>query len=124
MIQSPLVTLGSSGLIKGFHQFCIEKACRKISRNMCTHEKFVREISMKHFVAGLVQPLPIPTTTWADLPMDFLGGLPNPRGLDIILVVVDSLTKYTHFIPLLHAYSAKEVAGMFVKEVVWLHSSS
>ena len=71
--------------------------------------------------AGLLQPLPIPASTWTDLSMDFLGGLPKAKGLDTILVVVDRLTKYAHFFALSHPYSAKEVAGLFIKEVVKLH---
>ena len=53
--------------------------------------------------------------------MDFIGGLPKAQGLDTILVVVDRLTKYSHFIALSHPYSAKEIAAIFVKEVVRLH---
>ena len=38
-----------------------------------------------------------------------LGGLPKSKGLDTILVVVDRLTKYSHFIASSHPYTAKEV---------------
>ena len=71
--------------------------------------------------AGLLQALPIPTSTWTDLSMDFLGGLPRSKGLDTTLVVVDRLTKYSHFIALSHPYIAKDVAKVFAKEVVRLH---
>ena len=71
--------------------------------------------------AGLLQPLAIPTTIWTDLSMDFLGGLPQARGVDTILVVVDRLSKYAHFLALAHPYTAKGVVELFVKEIVRLH---
>ncbi|XP_054778086.1 uncharacterized protein LOC129286074 [Prosopis cineraria] len=48
-------------------------------------------------------------------------GLPKFRGFDVILVVVDRLSKYSHFIALSHPYSAKTVAGLFYQEIVRLH---
>ena len=63
----------------------------------------------------------IPTTTWFDLFMDFIEDLPKAHGVDTTIVVVDYLAKYAHFIALCHPYTAKEVAGIFIKEVVRLH---
>ena len=38
-----------------------------------------------------------------------------------MFVVVDRLSKYEHFIPLKHPYTARKVAEIFAKEIVRLH---
>ena len=53
--------------------------------------------------------------------MDFIEGLPKVEGCSTILVVVDCLSKYAHFVCLKHPYSAKTVAAAFVKEIVRFH---
>lgn len=53
--------------------------------------------------------------------MDFIEGLPKSEGKDTILVVVDRLTKFGRFLTLKHPFTALQVAGVFVKEVVRLH---
>ncbi|PKI60573.1 hypothetical protein CRG98_019049 [Punica granatum] len=70
---------------------------------------------------GLLEPLPIPNKVWSDISMDFIEGLPRSQGRDSIIVVVDQLSKYAHFIALEHPYSAKEVAKAFVRGIVQLH---
>ena len=52
---------------------------------------------------------------WTSL-VDFLG-----LKADTIMVVVDRLTKYAHFMTLSHLFTTKDVATIFLKEVVRLH---
>ena len=42
---------------------------------------------------GLFQPIHIPAQKWSKISMDFFTGLPMSEGKDIILVIVDRLTK-------------------------------
>lgn len=71
--------------------------------------------------AGLLLPLPVPTSVWADIGLDFIEALPRVGGKSVILTVVDRFRKYCHFIPLAHPYSAESVAHAFFAEIVRLH---
>ena len=53
--------------------------------------------------------------------MDFISGLPMSQGLDTIMVVVDRLTKYVHFIGLSHPYFATKVVVLFAQNVMKLN---
>ena len=54
--------------------------------------------------------------------MDFVVGLPlTGRKHDSILVVVDRLTKSTHFPPVRTDYSLVKLAKLYIKEIVRLH---
>jgi transposase InsO family protein len=54
--------------------------------------------------------------------MDFIVGLPlTTRRHDSIFVVVDTLTKSAHFIPVRTTYQAPDIARVFISEIVRLH---
>lgn len=53
--------------------------------------------------------------------MDFLEGLPNSSGKQVIWVIVDRLIKYAHFIPLAHPYTPSDIAQLFLDNIFKLH---
>lgn len=92
-------------------------------------EKFVSECrvcqqikTMMQASGGLLQPLPIPTHVWDEITMDFITGLPMSKGQSIILVMVDHLSKCSHFGSLLVLNSAAKITELFTEMVVKLHS--
>lgn len=66
---------------------------------------------------GLLQPLPISQRPWAVMSTDFIEGLPNSRGKDTILVVIDRLTKYGHFVALSHPFTAMLIAQEYLNGI-------
>ena len=55
--------------------------------------------------------------------MDFIEGLPRSGGKDVILVVVDRLTKYSHFIALSRPFIVSVVAVAYLEYVFKLHGN-
>jgi transposase InsO family protein len=70
---------------------------------------------------GLLQPLPVPPSAWQVVSLDFVEGLPKSETMNAILVVVDKFSKFSHFIPLSHPFTALTVAKAFFSEVYRLH---
>jgi hypothetical protein len=53
--------------------------------------------------------------------MGFIEILPKSEGHDTILMVVDKLTKYAHFISLSHPFTTRTIVQLFLDNVFKLH---
>jgi hypothetical protein len=53
--------------------------------------------------------------------MDLITGLPKSRNKLVILVVVDHLSKYSHFFSVQHPFTTSTVAQLFMDQVFNLH---
>jgi transposase InsO family protein len=105
-IAENLYWVGMQKTIRDFVRAC----------DVCQRQKYAATTP-----GGLLQPLPIPNAIWEDISLDFITGFPKSKGFEAVLVVVDRLSKYSHFILMRHPYTAKSVAELFVKEIVRLH---
>lgn len=69
---------------------------------------FVKKIIVENLSPAVVlQRLPIPYRIWEDISM---YELPNSKGKTSVLVVVDRLSKYAHFVALSHPCSSEDIA--------------
>jgi hypothetical protein len=54
--------------------------------------------------------------------MDFITGLPkSTKQNDVIMVVVDKLSKTSHFIPIKSTCKAIDIASIYMKQILRLH---
>lgn len=68
--------------------------------------------------------MPIREKNWVGISIDFVEGLPSSEGymvVMVVVVVVDKLSKYAHFIQLHHPYIALKVARVFTEHIFKLH---
>ena len=72
---------------------------------------------------GFLSPLEIPPYRWHTVTMDFAGPfVPSGEGKwDSVLIVVEKISRRTHFIPNLTTDKAPTVARRFFNEIVRLH---
>lgn len=70
---------------------------------------------------GLLQPLPVPDSAWQMVSLDFVEGLPRSGAYNSILVVVDKYSKFAHFVPLKHPFTALIVARAYLDNIYRLH---
>nr|GEX71068.1 reverse transcriptase domain-containing protein [Tanacetum cinerariifolium] len=72
--------------------------------------------------SGLLQQPEIPVWKWERITMDFIIGLlRTPSRYDSIWVIVDRLTKSSHFLPVKTTDSMEKLAQLYLKEVVCRH---
>lgn len=104
-------TGGHEGALKTFKRLTQEVVWKSMRQDvvqfikgcqLCQENKYATLSS-----AGLLAPLLIPKQIWTDISLDFVEGLPASRGFNSILVVVDRLIKYAHFISPKHPFTAK-----------------
>jgi hypothetical protein len=73
----------------------------------------------------MLQPMSVPDWKWDDISMNFIMGLLlTAHKFDSIWVIVDRLTKSTHFIPVKINYNVQKYAEIYIAQVLCLHRVS
>ncbi|XP_028090712.1 uncharacterized protein LOC114290912 [Camellia sinensis] len=82
-----------------------------------------QQVKVQHQIpTGKLQPLPIPECKWEHITMDFVTGLTRTQGgNNAIWVIVNRLTKSTHFVAFKVGFSLERFAKLYIKEIVKLH---
>jgi transposase InsO family protein len=112
----------------------IEKTVEHVSRNyyfpnMNRKVRFyIRECDTcqrnkpaRHAPYGELQISETPKKPWEWITMDFITKLPVSDGCDMIMVVVDRLTKYAYMLPTTETITAQEMATILLRHVVANH---
>jgi transposase InsO family protein len=75
----------------------------------------------RHNPEGTLKTMPIPHRPWSIIGMDFITKLPVSGVFDSIMVVIDLLSKVTHFVPCKETYTAEQIAQIFRSQIFKLH---
>ena len=116
---------GHSGLLRIYHRVKRSFLWSGIRRDVKIFVAHCTECQRQNHETihppGVLQPLPISNYIWQDIALDFVEGLLSSNGYTVILVIVDRLTKYGHFIAINHPYTSASIAETFIKEIFRLH---
>ena len=98
----------------GLHD-TIKNYCK--SCTTCMHAK-----PQCHKPYGLLKQLPVPICPWNSISMDFIETLPTSSSCDVILVIIDQLTKQGIFILTTIHCTSKDLAILFILHVFSKHT--
>ena len=88
------------------------KGCIMCQRNKASNRKYAGPLQQHHIAAQ----------KWEQVSMDFITHLPCTKSKhDMIMVVVDTLSKMTHFLQCKMTDTAQDIAALYLKEVFRLH---
>jgi hypothetical protein len=96
---------------------------KKEVANYITRCMEFQKVKKKHrHPTSFLQPFPILEWRWEVVLIDFITKFPRiMKQHDSIMVLVDKLTKETHFIPVKTTHKATNIANIYMREVSRLH---
>ena len=93
---------------------------RYIGKYVSTCDMCLQTKSIRQPPSGELHPLPILNASWDTASVDFITELLESNGKDAIMVVVDSVTKWSHFVSTVTTLSAAGTARLYLWHI-WKH---
>jgi transposase InsO family protein len=122
-----LPTHGHTGTEKTMEQisrnYYFPNMRRKVMHYIRQCDTCQRNKPARHAPYGELQQADVPTRPWEWITMDFITKLPESEGHDMIMVVVDRLTKYAYMIPTTERISANQMANLLLRYVFANHGT-
>jgi len=94
---------------------------RYIGQYISTCDLCLRTKLIKQTPVGKLHPFQIPDLRWDMLSVDFVVELPLSSGHNVVMTVVDLVSKRTHFILMHMTVRAEGAARLFLHQVWKLH---
>ncbi|XP_070022115.1 uncharacterized protein [Nicotiana sylvestris] len=117
------VSISEDGVMRLQGRLCVPNVNGLREMRHTVHDILFIQLKYKHQRPGvLLQQMPIPEWKWEHITMDFVVGLSwTLRKFDVVLVIVDILTKSAHLIPAVITYTSERLAQIYIPEIVRLH---
>ena len=93
---------------------------RFIGKYVSTCDMCLQTKSIHQPPSGQLHPLPILDAPWDTASVDFIVELPESNGKDAIMVVINSVTKWSHFVSTVTTLSAAGTAQLYLHHI-WKH---
>jgi hypothetical protein len=73
-------------------------------------------------LAGMLHLLPVPKWKWETISLNFITGFPRTqKHNDSIMMIIDKISNYEHFIPVKYTFKSINITEIFMKEIFRLH---
>jgi hypothetical protein len=104
-------------LAKALDRFCW-KRIRQDVKDFCERCVVCRRAKIQPQMAATLYPLPVPPRPLHTFGLDYLTHLPENNGCNIVMIVVDHLTRMAHFLPFTETVTAEESATLLYMESI------
>jgi hypothetical protein len=110
----------ASTIAKALDRF-LWKRIRQDVKDFCERCVVCRRAKVQPHMAATLYPLHVPPRPWHTVGLNYLTHLPESNGFNIVLIVVDHMSRLAHFMSCTETVTAEETSTLFIHGVYRLH---